>query len=77
MKWGIDAPWYNDPVERFAFNGYAMEQSLVDNVIDYINKYDCDDLNAACAAVDCPIDLANRNISYILNATGREVNYID
>lgn len=26
MKIGIDAPWYKDPVERVAFNLYAMEQ---------------------------------------------------
>ena len=77
MKWGIDAPWYDDPVERFAFNGYAMEQSLIDNVVDYINTNDCDNLNAACAAVDCPVDLAERNIQYILDKTGREVNYVD
>lgn len=24
MKIGVDAPWYNDPVERVAFNLYAM-----------------------------------------------------
>lgn len=24
MKFGIDAPWYNDPVERMSFNLYAM-----------------------------------------------------
>jgi len=24
MKIGVDAPWYDDPVERTAFNLYAM-----------------------------------------------------
>ena len=26
MKLGIDAPWYDDPVETMAFNLYAMEK---------------------------------------------------
>ena len=77
MKFGIDAPWYDDPVERFAFNGYAIERSLLDDVVNYINEHDCDNLVEACAAVNCPIDLADRNIQYILRKTGREVNYID
>lgn len=77
MKFGIDAPWYNDPVERLAFNGYAMEQSLLDDVVNYINEHDCDDLREACDAVSCPIDLADRNIPYILRKTGREGVYFD
>ena len=25
MKFGIDPPWYDDPVERLAFNLYAID----------------------------------------------------
>ena len=25
MKFGIDPPWYDNPVERLAFNLYAMD----------------------------------------------------
>ena len=32
MKFGIDAPWYDDPVERVAFNLYAMDLSRLDNI---------------------------------------------
>jgi hypothetical protein len=24
MKFGVDPPWYNDPIERMAFNLFAM-----------------------------------------------------
>ena len=75
MKWGVDAPWYNDPVERFAFNGYAMEQSLLDDVVNYVNEHDCNNLREACDAVGCPTDLAERNVDYILRKTGREATY--
>ena len=75
MKFGVDAPWYDDPVERVAFNGYAMEQSLLEDLADYINENDESDLSAACMAVGCPLDLANRNIEFLLRKTGREANY--
>ena len=32
MKFGIDAPWYDDPVERMAFNLYAMDISRLDDI---------------------------------------------
>ena len=32
MKFGVDAPWYDDPVERVAFNLYAMDLSRLDNI---------------------------------------------
>ena len=41
MKFGVDAPWYDDPVERLAFNLYAMdkqrEMDLANAVQDYLN----------------------------------------
>ena len=32
MKFGVDAPWYDDPVERMAFNLYAMDISRLDDI---------------------------------------------
>lgn len=32
MKFGIDAPWYDDPVERTAFNLYAMNCTELDKI---------------------------------------------
>ena len=32
MKFGIDAPWYDDPVERMAFNLYALDISRLDDI---------------------------------------------
>lgn len=36
MKFGIDPPWYDDPVERIAFNMYSMHQSELDDAINRI-----------------------------------------
>ena len=36
MKFGVDAPWYNDPVERVAFNLYAMDLSRLDDIASEI-----------------------------------------
>lgn len=36
MKFGIDAPWYDDPVERVAFNLYAMDLSRLDDIASEI-----------------------------------------
>ena len=36
MKFGIDAPWYDDSVERMAFNLYAMDISRLDDIADEI-----------------------------------------
>lgn len=36
MKFGVDAPWYDDPVERVAFNLYAMDLSRLDDIASEI-----------------------------------------
>jgi len=36
MKFGIDAPWYDDPAERMAFNLYAMQHEELDALADKI-----------------------------------------
>lgn len=35
-KFGIDAPWYDDSVERVAFNLYAMHTSRLDDIASEI-----------------------------------------
>ena len=40
MKIGVDAPWYDDPVERMAFNLYAMECQNLDDIAENISNYD-------------------------------------
>lgn len=36
MKFGIDQPWYDNSVERVAFNLYSMHQSELDDAINKI-----------------------------------------
>lgn len=36
MKIGVDAPWYNDPIERTAFNLYAMNCEEVNEIAEQI-----------------------------------------
>lgn len=36
MKFGIDPPWYDNPVERVAFNLYSMHQSELDDAVNKI-----------------------------------------
>ena len=32
MKFGVDAPWYDDPVEKTAFNLYAISLEEIDRI---------------------------------------------
>ena len=34
MKFGVDAPWYDDPVERMAFNLYAMDMERINEAVE-------------------------------------------
>lgn len=38
-KFGIDAPWYDDSVERVAFNLYAMNTSRLDDIASEIISF--------------------------------------
>ena len=40
MKMGVDAPWYNDPVENTAFNLYAMQHEELDELADKLKEYE-------------------------------------
>ena len=38
MKFGVDAPWYQDNVERVAFNLYAMDCERLDEIVRDIQR---------------------------------------
>ena len=40
MKIGVDAPWYNDSVERVAFNLYAMDYQRLDDIAESLGDVD-------------------------------------
>lgn len=73
MRFGIDPPGYRDSsIECMAFNLYAMHEQKLQDVIDYINTYDEDNLRAACDAVGIStLDITDNDIQYILAKTGR------
>lgn len=73
MRFGIDPPGYRDSsIECMAFNLYAMHEQKLQDVIDYINTYDEDNLRAACDAVGVStLDITDNDIQYILAKTGR------
>ena len=51
-KFGIDAPWYDGPVERTAFNLYAMSELFrvpIDALISGNRQYVCPDESATMA----------------------------
>ena len=67
MKIGIDAPWYNDPVERTAFNLYAMNIEELNSIAkDIVHNFGYD--------VD-GIDIEDIKYSYNLNDEDAEYVY--
>lgn len=61
MKFGIDPPWYDNSIERVAFNLYAMDQeSRTDKIENYIHKIIAGDYDAVLG----------------FNPTDRELHYI-
>lgn len=52
MKFGVDAPWYDDPVEKLAYNLYALNceeveriaREIVQNFHDDIEGIEIDDI---------------------------------
>ncbi len=67
MKIGVDAPWYNDPVERTAFNLYAMNIEELDSIArDIVHNFGYD--------VD-GIDIEDIKYSYNLNDEDAEYVY--
>lgn len=65
MKIGIDPPWYDNPVERTAFNLYAMNETYKQAEIDewlteviYGGKE---------PLLDFSFDLTSGDIDYIMN----------
>lgn len=67
MKIGVDAPWYDDPVERTAFNLYAMNIEELDSIAkDIVHNFGYD--------VD-GIDIEDIKYSYNLNDEDAEYVY--
>lgn len=67
MKIGIDAPWYNDPVERTAFNLYAMNIEELNSIArDIVHNFGYD--------ID-GIDIEDIKYSYNLNDEDAEYVY--
>lgn len=77
-KWDIDSPWYNNPVERTAFNLYAMSveeernrATEIGNFILYLSNSDNpnDFWNQRNASLRADLDLQS--------LTPEEQNYIE
>jgi len=67
MKFGVDAPWYDDPVERTAFNLYAMNIEELNSIArDIVHNFGYD--------VD-GIDIEDIKYSYNLNDEDAEYVY--
>lgn len=63
MKFGIDAPWYDNNIERVAFNVYAMHTSNLDEIVNWVieNEIDEDTLQNVLK------DYSDEDIAYVLN----------
>lgn len=44
MKFGVDTPWYDDPVERLAYNLYALNCEEVERIAREIAQNFHDDI---------------------------------
>ena len=53
----IDAPWYRDPVETFAFNAYAFHSQEVEDVISLIGN--------GATSIQCDTDMSASDMRYI------------
>lgn len=65
MKIGIDAPWYDDPVERMAFNLYAMSLQRITDLEDVIS--DVIDGNVGLDEIADEYDLTDDEYRYVIN----------
>lgn len=61
MKIGVDAPWYDDPVERMAFNLYAMECQHLDDIAEKVSEGDYDSWDE----VQREFNLSDSDLKYI------------
>jgi hypothetical protein len=59
----IDAPWYRDPVETLAFNGYAYHSQEVEDVIEMIGN--------GATSIQCDTDMSDSDMRYIENEVRR------
>ena len=59
----IDAPWYRDPVETFAFNAYAYHSQEIEDVINMIGN--------GATSIQCDTDMTDSDMRYIENEVRR------
>lgn len=66
MKIGIDAPWYNDPVERTAFNLYAMNCNKLDSIAkDIVRNFDTDAEGVEIEDIKYSFNLNDEDAEYV------------
>ena len=59
----IDAPWYRNPVETFAFNAYAFHTQEVEDVIEMIGN--------GITSIQCDTDMNDSDKRYIEREVSR------
>jgi len=66
MKFGVDAPWYNDPVERMAFNLYAMNCEELDRIArDVVRNFGTDAEGVTIEDIKYSFNLSNEDAEYV------------
>lgn len=66
MKIGIDAPWYNDPVERTAFNLYAMNCDKLDSIAkDVVRNFGSDAEGVEIEDIKYSFNLNDEDAEYV------------
>ena len=66
MKFGIDPPWYDDPVERIAFNLYAMNYEELNKIARNIVR----DFGSDAEGVEI------EDIKYSFNLNDEDAEYV-
>ena len=62
----LDAPWYNDPIDKFAFNAYAFHSQEVEDVISLIGT--------GATSIQCDTNMTDYDMRYIENEVKRRYN---
>lgn len=53
----LDAPWYNDPIDKLAFNIYAFHSQEVEDVINLIGT--------GATSIQCDTNMTDGDMRYI------------
>lgn len=74
MRYGVDPPWYDGPVERLAFNAYAMRKTGLEEIINsLVESDDPNDIENQAIAFGKGHDY---NIFGMEDLTSDEIDYI-